>query len=140
MGRARGVVTANPGRLSHRRHCTRPDLQVSVDARGTKRTCPSCHRYVFTHAETPLSPLSTAQARALATELIRDLTPHAGNPEAVRKVLLRWLDAEDTARLSMACMAAVQIVFSDCLSRVAEVPPGALALDPPPTERTHAYE
>jgi len=139
-GRAGGVVTANPGKLSHRRNCTRPDPQVSVDARGTRRTCLNCHRYVFTHAEAPpLSPLTTAQARDLATELIRDLTPHAGNPEAVRKVLLQWLDIEDTARMSMACMAAVQIVFSDCLSRVTEVPPGALTLEPP-TERTHAYE
>jgi len=134
-------VTANPadpGNLHHRRNCTRPDPQVTVDVRGTRLTCPSCHRYVFTHAENHLGQLTPDQERTLAAELIRDLTPHAGDPDAVRKVLLRWLDTEDVARMSMACVSAVQIVFADCLTRVAEVPAGALALDPPPTGRTAA--
>ena len=133
-------MTTNPRTLGHRPHCTRPEPQVTVSTAGTKRTCPECSRYTFVAAEAPQQSLTPAQTRDLATELIRDLTPHAGNPDAVRKVLLQWLDAEDTTRLSMACMAAVQIVFADCLSRVTEVPPGALALDPPPTERTHVYE
>ena len=130
-------MTANPGKLHHRRNCTRPDPQVTVDARGMRRTCPSCRRYVFVAAEAPQQALTPAQARTLAADLIGDLTPHAGDPDAVRAVLLRWLETEDTARLSMACMSAVQIVFSDCLSRVTEVPPGALTLEPP-TERTTA--
>jgi len=128
-------VTANPGKLSHRRNCTRPDPQVTVDARGTRRTCPSCRRYVFTHAEAP-QPLTTAQTRALATELIRDLTPHAGDPDAVRATLLAWLAREDTSRLSLISMSVVQQVFSSCLRRapVDQIPAGALTLNPP-TER-----
>jgi len=86
---------------------------------------------------TPL--ITTAQARTLAADLISDLTTHAGDPDAVRAVLLRWLDTEGTSRLSMACMAGLQIVFADCLTRVPtdQMPPGALALNPP-TERTAA--
>jgi len=84
------------------------------------------------------APLSTTEARDLAADLIRELAQDAGDPDAVRATLLRWLDIEDVARLSMACMSAVQIVFADCLTRVAQVPPGALALEPPPTERTAA--
>jgi len=90
-----------------------------------------------TPPELTRAPLSTTEARTLAADLIRELAQHAGDPDAVRAVLLRWLDTEGTARLSTACMSAVQIVFADCLTRVAQVPPGALALEPP-TERNAA--
>ena len=87
--------------------------------------------------EPPAAPsMRIAEARALAADLIGDLTPHAGDPDAVRAVLLRWLDIEDTARLSMACMSAVQIMFADCLTRVPldAMPPGALNLTAPTKE------
>jgi hypothetical protein len=82
--------------------------------------------------------ITTTEARDLAAELIRELAQHAGDPTAVRAALLRWLDIEDTARLALICMSAVQITYADCLTKVAQVPPGALELDPPPTERTAA--
>jgi hypothetical protein len=85
------------------------------------------------------TPLITAtEARELAADLIRELAQDAGDPAAVRATLLRWLETEDTGRLSLISMSAVQQVFADCLTRVAQVPPGALSLDPPPTERTAA--
>jgi len=82
-------------------------------------------------APTPL--ITVAEARNLALGLVGDLTPHAGDPDAVRKVLLRWLAIEDPARLSMVCMAAVRLTYADCLTRVPidQMPPGALALTPP---------
>jgi len=84
-------------------------------------------------------PITTTEARDLAADLIRELAQHAGDPDAARKVLLRWLDIEGTSRLSLASMAALQIMFADCLTRVPvdQMPPGALALNPP-TERTAA--
>lgn len=132
-------MTANPTKVHHRRGCPRPNLQVRVGTAGTRRSCPECGRYAFTPAEAPQQPLTTAQARDLAAELIRDLTPHAGDPDAVRAVLLEWLETEYVPRLSMACMSAVQQVFADCLFHVPvdQMPPGALALNPP-TERTAA--
>lgn len=125
-------MTLAPGTFKHKADCTRPDLQVTVNATGTRRNCPKCGRWVFTHADAPLSPLTTAQARHLAAELIRELTPHAGDPDAVRATLTRWLDVEDVARLSLICMAVVQTTFGACLSRVPldQMPPGALALTP----------
>lgn len=131
-------MTTTPRALRHRPHCTRPEPQVTVTEAGTKQVCPECHRYTFVAADAPLPPLTTTQARDLAADLIRDLTPHAGDVDAVREVLFGWLETEDVARLSLICMAAVQTTFADCLTRVAQVPPGALSLDPPPTERTAA--
>jgi len=77
--------------------------------------------------------ITTTEARALAADLIRELAQHAGDPDAVRAVLLRWLDAEGTSRLPMACMSAVQIIFADCLTRT---PLGAWTLNPPPERNT----
>ena len=75
--------------------------------------------------------ITTTEARALAADLIRELAQDAGDPDAVRAVLLRWLEAEDVPRLSLASMAALQLVFADCLTVVDRVPSGALALTAP---------
>jgi hypothetical protein len=77
--------------------------------------------------------LTTEQTRDLGRELIRELAPGAGDADAVRAVLLAWLAREDTGRLSMVAMSAVQIMFADCLTRT---PLGAWTLNPPPAERT----
>ena len=87
---------------------------------------------------TPTRPaLTTEQIRDLGRELIVELAPHAGNPAAVRAVLLRWLAHEDVGRLSLISMSAVQQVFASCISRVPvdQIPAGAVTLNPPP-ERT----
>ena len=78
---------------------------------------------------TPL--ITVAEARDLASGLIRELAQHAGDPAAVRASLIAWLETEDVPRLSLIGLAVVQNVFSDCLTRVDDVPPGALALTAP---------
>ena len=79
------------------------------------------------------APIGTTEARDLAADLIRELAQHAGDPDAVRAVLLAWLEAEGTSRLSLASMAALQLVFATCLTRVPvdQIPAGALTLNPP---------
>jgi hypothetical protein len=83
----------------------------------------------------PATPLiTTTEARDLAADLIRELAALAGDAAAVRATLLTWLDREGTSRLSLASMAALQLVFADCLTRmpVDQIPAGALTLTPPP--------
>ena len=78
-------------------------------------------------------PITVAEARDLAAELIRELAQHAGDPAAVRATLRAWLEAEDVPRLSLIGLAVVQDVFSDCLTPVPvdEIPAGGLTLTPP---------
>lgn len=78
------------------------------------------------------APIGTTEARDLAADLIRELAQHAGDPDAVRTVLLQWLTREDHDRLSMVAMSAVQIMFADCLTRT---PLGAWTLNPPPERK-----
>ena len=80
---------------------------------------------------TPTPLITTTEARDLAADLIRELAQHAGDAEQVRAVLLRWLETQDTYRLSLIGLAALEVTFSHCITVVDEVPPGALALDPP---------
>jgi hypothetical protein len=77
--------------------------------------------------------MTTDQAHALAGDLLRELTPHAGDPEAVDQVMRRWLATEDVRRLSLVSIAAVRLIFADCLTRTpsADVPPGALTYTNP---------
>ena len=79
------------------------------------------------------SSLSYDAIDALAGDLLRSLTPHAGDPDAVHAELLRWLGVLDTRDLSFVCMRAVQVTFADCLTvtPLDQAPPGALALIPP---------
>ena len=82
----------------------------------------------------PPPPMMTVtEANDLAADLIAELTEHAGDPGVVGACLLRRSEREDFRRLSLVCMAAVQQVFADCLTRVpvAQVPPGALTLTQP---------
>ena len=69
---------------------------------------------------TPTTPrLSIAEANELAAELISDLTPHAGNPRAVRQILNLWLDQDGEAwRMALVCMAALQQTYAERLTRV----------------------
>jgi len=86
----------------------------------------------------PMPPpmMTVTEANDLAADLIAELTEHAGDRRAVGACLLRWSDREDFRGLSLVCMAAVQQVFADCLTRVDDVPPGAVALTTP-TEGRH---
>lgn len=81
----------------------------------------------------PRPALNTEQIRQLARDLISDLAPAAGDADAVRKVLLRWLGNEDTGGLSMIAMSGMQIMFAECLTRT---PIGAWTLNPPPERNT----
>lgn len=82
---------------------------------------------------TPPPTMTIDQAHELAGALLRELTPHVGDPEAVDQVMRRWLDTEDFRRLGFACIAAVRLVFVDCLTPAptSDVPPGALTYTNP---------
>jgi len=76
------------------------------------------------------------RARLLASDLVRELAEHAGDPDGVLTTLQRWFDVLDT-RLFGVCLAAVQLTYADCLAVVPDVPPGATAFTAPPPEGTH---
>ena len=83
----------------------------------------------------PVAPrLSVADVRDLGADLVRDLAPHATDPDAVNAILRDWFAHEDVTRLGLISMAAVQLIFTDCLTPVPtdQAPPGALALTAPP--------
>ena len=85
----------------------------------------------------PPQPMMTAtEANDLAADLIAELTEHAGDPDAVGATLTRWLDRLDVRSLGFVCMAGVQQVFADRLTRVPldAMPAGALNLTTPTTE------
>jgi len=85
-------------------------------------------------------PLPTVdQAYALADDLLRALTPLAGQPAAVDRLMRRWLDRHDVAAFGMVALCAVRTVFVDYLTPTpsADVPPGALGFTTT-KETTHA--
>jgi len=71
-----------------------------------------------------------AEARALAGGLLRALSPLAGDPAAVDALMRKWLDVNGVPAAGMVALCAVRTTFADCLTRVDEVPPGALAYTP----------
>lgn len=79
---------------------------------------------------TSLPPLS--HVHALADDLIRALAEHPGDDDAVRGILLRWLDQLGSRDLGLVCMAAVRATFGDCLTphHPDDLPSGALIVDP----------
>ena len=79
------------------------------------------------------APISTTEIRELGRELVRELAAAAGEPDAVRAVLMARLDIEGSSRLALASMAGLHLVFSDCLTRVPvdQIPAGALTLTTP---------
>ena len=83
------------------------------------------------------APLTLAQTRLLAADLVTQLSATPGDSAAVTATLMRWTDTLDPPRMAGICMAATRLVFADCLSRVPvdQIPAGALTLNPPP-ERT----
>lgn len=83
--------------------------------------------------DTAQPPLTHEQVEELAGDLLRALTPHAGDPEAVSQVLHQWHDVLDWQGLALVCMAAVRDTFAACLIMTppTDVPPGALTLVPP---------
>lgn len=89
-------------------------------------------------ADITAQPDDLEHIEGLADELLRALTPHAGDPDAVRRVLLAWTDTLDPTDLGLVCIRAVWRTFADCLTVVPvdQAPPGALALIPPQEEST----
>ncbi len=81
----------------------------------------------------PPATVTTGQALELAGELLRELEPVAGDPEAVRDILLRWLDRLDVGGFSAVAMTTVWRTFSECLTQTPsdQVPPGATAFHQP---------
>lgn len=52
----------------------------------------------------------------LAVDLLRELTPLAGDPDAVREVLTGWLSRLGGRALGMVCARAVHLTFTECLT------------------------
>lgn len=94
-------------------------------------------------AARPALPLTRAEVHALAGALLRELSPCVGDHDAVRAVLVRWLDDHGVADLGSICMASVFVAFAECMTRTDDVPPGALAYDPDPNPdegERHAHD
>lgn len=73
------------------------------------------------------------EVEALAAELLRALTPHAGNPAAVSRVLNTYLDMLAPDVLAYAALKAVHLTFAECLTptRREDWPAEGLALIAP---------
>jgi len=84
----------------------------------------------------PATVTTTGQAHELAGDLLRELAPAAGDPEAVRVVLLNWLDRLDARAFATVCMATVFRTFGECLTQTPtdRVPPGSTAYTAPSTK------
>ena len=87
----------------------------------------------MTATKTPAQVLTCDQARALAGDLLRVLTPLVGDREAINTEMSRWLDLLDYRDLSLVCIAAVHTTFVDCLTPTPldQAPPGALTYTDP---------
>ena len=83
--------------------------------------------------ETPAQVLTVDQARELAGDLLRVLTPLVGDREAINTEMSRWLDLLDYRAFSFVCIAAVHATFVDCLTvtPLDQAPAGSLVLIPP---------
>ena len=68
-----------------------------------------------------------AEAYTHAGNLLRSLAAVVGDPAAVDQIMRRWLDVNGVPAAGMVALAAVRLTFTQCLTRVDEVPPGALA-------------
>lgn len=79
----------------------------------------------------PPPPPTVDRAYALADDLLRALTPLAGQPAEVDRLMRRWLDKYGVAAFGMVALCAVRTVFVDYLTPTptVDIPPGALALD-----------
>ena len=70
---------------------------------------------------------SVAEAHTHAGNLLRSLAAVVGDPAAVDQIMRRWLDVNGVSRFGFIALAAVRLTFAQCLTRVDEVPAGALA-------------
>ena len=84
------------------------------------------------------APLTLAQTRLLAADLVTQLSTTPGDSAAVTATLMRWTDTLDPPQMALICMAAVRLTFADCLSRVPvdQIPAGALTLTAPKERNT----
>ena len=72
--------------------------------------------------------MKLAHSHELGGDLLRRLSPLAGDSEAIEAELTRWLDLLGVPDLAQVLLAAVQRTFSECLTVVPldDVPAGAL--------------
>jgi hypothetical protein len=74
---------------------------------------------------------SVEVALTLADDLLRVLAQHIGDGEAIAAHMRRWVDHLGPSAFGAVCMAAVLTTFTDCLTVVAGVPPGASGFTAP---------
>ncbi len=77
-------------------------------------------------AGTPPLP-TVVEAYTHAGNLLRSLAAVVGDPAAVDSIMRKWLDVNGVPAAGMVALAAVRLTFTQCLTRVDEVPAGALA-------------
>jgi len=70
------------------------------------------------------------EAYTHAGALLRSLAAVVGDPAAVDAIMRRWLDVNGVPAAGMVALAAVRLTFVQCLTRVDEVPVGALGFTP----------
>jgi hypothetical protein len=69
-----------------------------------------------TRSQPPRPTLTVDQAHELAGDLMRQLTPMAGDPDKVRAHLMHWLDTLSAPDFDAVCIATVWRTFSECLT------------------------
>lgn len=62
--------------------------------------------------------LTVEEGRILAADLLNQLTPLLGDADAIDATLAHWERELGAMRLAMVCVAAVQTVFTTCLTRI----------------------
>lgn len=68
----------------------------------------------MTDQPTPIR-FSVEQATELGGDLLRTLTPHAGDTDEIDSICLRWSE-ELGDSFPLVCMLALRIVFVECLT------------------------
>jgi hypothetical protein len=82
--------------------------------------------------------LTAAEAYEMAPNLVIELSRRVGDAAGVLGVLREWIDIEGFADASLVAMAALVVVFADCLTEVPteQLPAGAQVLRPPAASST----
>ena len=73
--------------------------------------------------------LTDDQTVEMAGDLLRDLSPHIGDADAIEAEFIKWIDALGVPSMSMVLLAAVRLTFTDCLTLTGreDWPPAGLA-------------
>ena len=71
---------------------------------------------------------------AAATALVHDLARHAGDEEALQRVLQGAADTRDAAALAELALHALLVTFADCMTRSPQDPTDLVPVNVPADE------